>query len=314
LLLVAPLATQIPKRALRSFSANHPKISLLLPKTRQISLAPRNSKFKSWKGSFTKKRQLQIPVKLHTRQAPQTINLRSPKTQSKRLSQVANPKLNLSALPISTKNLRCSGITGPCSRSALFKKYFSHFTPQETAKPDTSGKRVLPITEALQGNSSETSTGPKIEGLIGDLPQMAQNLPGKGQTQLNQQQINDLLDMMINVVEYDINLHSGDEYTIGVDMTGKKLDRDTIKNMVNGQNGIKESKKNNRNCETFVKDDQGEGFKCLSCKPGFKLVDGLCEVNLGELQEEDNDSEKIEPSQVGDVDSEPTQQENDDDD
>lgn len=102
---------------------------------------------------------------------------------------------------------------------------------------------ILPITEALQGNSSETSTGQKIEGLIGDLPYMAENLPGKGQKQLNQQQINDLLVIMINVVEYDINLHSGHEYTIGVDITGKKLDRDAIKNMVNGQNGIKESKK-----------------------------------------------------------------------
>jgi len=191
---------------------------------------------------------------------------------------------------------------GDTNRGAMFKKYFSKFAPnQPNNNMGKSGKRELPeVNYNNQENNTPTET--KIEGLLQKLPQDALNNPNTPVQQLNQQQINDLLNMMINVVQYDIDLHNGDDYTVGIDMSGsgKKLDSEGLKKIQDEEDNIKEMAKGNKHCKTFVKSDGG--YECVKCKKGFLMdEEKMCRfdkeavmdtVDINEEEDQANDEEK----------------------
>lgn len=79
--------------------------------------------------------------------------------------------------------------------------------------------------------------------------------------------------MMVNVVQYDIDLHNGDDYTVGIDMSGHKdkgiLTEDRLKKIEDEENNIKMAAKENKHCKTFVKED--DSYICHKCKQGFVM-------------------------------------------
>lgn len=124
--------------------------------------------------------------------------------------------------------------------------------------------------------------------------------------------------MLINVVQYDIELHNGDTYTVGIDMSGKKMDNKTLESINNQEENIKESVKKNKNCKTFTKvdDEENSEYICMMCKDGFKLNDDkICEFDEEtvkkntSLSENSNESDQETPEETKEETPEETQEE-----
>ena len=102
--------------------------------------------------------------------------------------------------------------------------------------------------------------------------------------------------MLINVVQYDIELHNGDTYTVGIDMSGKTQNDKTLKDINGEEENIKESVKKNKHCKTFTKVDDKESetseYICLKCKDGFKQnEEKICEFDQEVITKNTSESE-----------------------